>query len=264
MHKLFGGRSFSTYNRLLSANVNSFSLRTHNCGELRLKNEGRNKLNLLYNPFLGEKVQLYGWLTFKRMNRFLVLRDAYGSVQITVPEEKADQFGDKLQKLPYESTLRVTGIVRDRGIDRNPKIETGDVEVVLDHLEVLNKAPDIPKIMSKVEASENTRLINRHIDLRSAKMQGNLRLDFLITNIKCFFRLRSKVMHQMRKCFVEKLGFVEVETPTLAQWTPSGAHEFPVPCAKPFNGYFYSLPQSPQIFKQVLMCGGIDRYFQVS
>lgn len=109
------------------------------------------------------------------MNRFLVLRDAYGSVQVTIPEEKLASFDAVIRQLPYESAVKVTGTVRDRGPDRTTKMETGDVEIILDELEILNRAPEIPKLIAKVDAAEPTRLANRHLDLRSTKMQSNLR-----------------------------------------------------------------------------------------
>lgn len=211
-------------------------------------------------------MELYGWLSFKRMNRFLVLRDAYGMVQVTIPDENLQKFGEKIRQLHYESALRVTGKVRSRGpLNRNPKMMTGDIEVYVDDLEVLNPAPEVPKLIAKVDSGEYTRLSNRHLDLRSEKMQSNLRFIQVGTTllVSYMFRLRSNVVHRMRKALVEDYGFVEVETPTLAQWTPGGAHEFIVPCGRPFQGSFYSLPQSPQIYKQILMCGGVDRYFQV-
>lgn len=124
---------------------------------------------------LGEKVQLYGWLAFKRMNRFMVLRDAYGSVQIMIPDKKTKQFAETLQQLHYESTLKVTGLVRDRGQDRNSKMDTGDIEVVLDDLEIVNRAPETLSLKTKVDATEKTRLISRHLDLRLSNVQSNLR-----------------------------------------------------------------------------------------
>ncbi|KAI6186766.1 AA-TRNA-LIGASE-II domain-containing protein [Aphelenchoides besseyi] len=218
--------------------VNRFTTRTHNCGELRSSDK-------------GQKVELYGWLTYKRLNKFLVLRDTYGFVQLYVPKHKQAELETQVAALNYESVIKAIGVVHDRGKDKNPNMITGEIEVHLDKIEVLNQAPSDLPLTPRTDANEQTRLSFRYLDLRTTKMQQNL-------------RLRSNLMHSIRRTLIEDFGFVDIETPTLAQWTPGGAHEFPVPSGKPFTGWFYSLPQSPQIYKQLLMCGGIDRYFQIA
>uniref|UniRef100_F1L0R2 Aspartyl-tRNA synthetase n=1 Tax=Ascaris suum TaxID=6253 RepID=F1L0R2_ASCSU len=223
----------------LRSATNDYTMRTHTCGELRIHHK-------------GHTATIFGWLSFKRMNRFLVLRDAYGSVQVRIPESRKDLL-EAADKANYESALKVTGVVADRGSNRNPNMKTGDIEIVVDDLEVLNNAPNqLPySLRTESESIEETRLRYRYLDLRSNRMQQAL-------------RLRSEVAHLMRKFLIEIANFVEVETPTLFRRTPGGASEFIVPAPKPNLGKFYSLPQSPQQFKQLLMCGGLDRYYQIA
>ena len=202
------------------------------------------------------------------MNRFLVLRDAYGSVQLRIDDDLRSTLGAKLKKLSYESAIRIEGIVCDRGADRNADMQTGDIEIGVRTLEVVGDAPSALPLTQKTNAQERTRLAHRHLDIRTPKMQQRLRFVLNFSNQSALktlilLRLRSNITHKMRRTLVEEFGFVEIETPTLTQWTPGGAHEYAVPAGKPLQGAFYSLPQSPQIFKQLLMCGGIDRYFQV-
>uniref|UniRef100_A0A182JTW6 Aminoacyl-transfer RNA synthetases class-II family profile domain-containing protein n=1 Tax=Anopheles christyi TaxID=43041 RepID=A0A182JTW6_9DIPT len=176
---------------------------------------------------VGEEVTLCGWLEFSRMNKFFTLRDGYGTVQALLPEEP-----------------------RPAG-QANRTIDTGDVEIHVSDLEVLNEAKKRLPINVKDynRAKENLRLEHRYIDLRNRDLQHNL-------------RLRSQIIMKMRECMINDFGFVEVETPTLFRRTPGGAQEFIVPSRKP--GHFYSLVQSPQQFKQMLMVGAIDRYFQIA
>ncbi|VDK66711.1 unnamed protein product [Onchocerca ochengi] len=217
--------------------VNDFTLRTHTCGELRIGHE-------------SQKVTLYGWLQFNRLNRFLVLRDAYGSVQVRVPEKKKDLI-EKIKMINCESVLKIEGVVVDRGEEyRNANMRTGDIEVLVNDLELLNNSPaNYP--LDELTSTEETKLRYRFLDLRTKRMQRAL-------------RLRANVVHGIRKYLIEKAKFTEIETPTLFRRTPGGSHEFIVPAPKPNLGKFYSLPQSPQQFKQLLMCGGIDRYFQIA
>lgn len=220
--------------KLLS--TSSYTVRSHTCDELNALNK-------------NEKVSVMGWLSHKRMDRFFVLRDAYGSVQAKIPENS--ELKRFLKELPYESIVRVDGIVVDRGENRNKNMKTGEIEIDVEQLTVLNKAsPNIP-MLPDVKAKEKTRLKYRYIDLRSDKLQRAL-------------RLRSEFVHNVRKFLVEKSGFVDVETPTLFRRTPGGATEFVVPAPPPNHGMAYSLPQSPQQFKQLLMVGAIDRYFQIA
>lgn len=215
--------------------VNSYTCRSHTCGELTEAN-------------VGEKVTLVGWLEYHRMSRFFTLRDGYGRIQIYIPNEVSIVLKD----IPFESILLIKGMVLARPTEmRNPKMATGDVEVNLESYEVLNKA--MKKLPIHVRdfnrSKENLRMEYRYIDLRFEDMQRNL-------------RMRSAVLMKMREYLCNHAGFVEVETPTLFRKTPGGAQEFLVPTQTP--GKFYSLVQSPQQFKQMLMSGAIDRYFQIA
>ena len=201
-----------------------------------------NKLGELTLNQVGEKVCISGWLEFKR-GGFFTLRDSTGSCQIVCNIE---------YKLPEkESIVNVEGIVRARPEkDRNPKMKTGDIEVVCSNMTVLNDCKRRPFTVSKfITTKEETRMRYRYIDLRNTAMQRNL-------------RLRSSFILKLRRFLCERRGFVDVETPTLFRRTPGGAKEFIVPTRKP--GKFYSLPQSPQQYKQLLMVGGIDRYMQIA
>ncbi|PAV79240.1 hypothetical protein WR25_09242 [Diploscapter pachys] len=216
--------------------VSTYTTRTHTCGELRKKN-------------IGERVKVVGWLARRRMDKFIVLRDAYGLVQARVPDDF--KFGESsIKDLPYETVLEVEGQVTGRGKDANSQMETGEIEIEIDKLRILNKAIKLP-MRPNLNASNQTRMKYRYVDLRSDYMQRAL-------------RLRSQVVHSMRKFLVEQRKFVDVETPTLFRRTPGGAAEFLVPAPPPNQGLCYSLPQSPQQFKQLLMVGGIDRYFQIA
>ncbi|CAD6199694.1 unnamed protein product [Caenorhabditis auriculariae] len=216
------------------SSVNLYTSRSHNCGELTLEN-------------IGQAVTVTGWLAFKRMDKFLVLRDAYGSVQATLPKTLQTELKD----IPYESVIRVNGVVADRGKDRNNKTATGMIEIVVEKLTVLNRAAVEMPMLPEARTTERTKMKYRYIDLRSSRMQRAL-------------RLRSQLVHDVRRFFVEERQFVDVETPTLFRRTPGGAAEFIVPASQPNLGSVYSLPQSPQQFKQLLMVGAIDRYFQIA
>lgn len=218
---------------------NSFSLRTHSCGELR-------------PAHIGHEVKLYGWVQYVRQDLFVILRDFSGLVQILVPQDESKQALRKtLLGLSLESVVMVRGKVqlRPKG-QENKAISTGDIEVCADSLEVLNKCGKLPfEIKDFVKKSEALRMQYRYLDLRSSQMQCNL-------------RVRSHLVMKMREYLCNLHGFVDVETPTLFKRTPGGAKEFVVPSGEP--GKFYSLPQSPQQFKQLLMVAGIDRYFQMA
>ncbi|KAL5280523.1 DARS2 family protein [Megaselia abdita] len=221
-----------------TAATNKFTYRTHNCSEIRIEN-------------VGEQVTLCGWVQYFRMNKFIVLRDGYGVTQILIPSDNED-IHSQIEDLTYETVIRVEGTVVPRPETmKNFEQETGEIEIKAQSIEILNPArSDLPfDIREHNKADEALRLQHRYIDLRSADMQYNL-------------RTRSAVIMKMRECLINKFGFVEVETPTLFRKTPGGAQEFIVPTRKP--GKFYSLVQSPQQFKQMLMSGGIDRYFQVA
>lgn len=215
-------------------NLNAYTYRSHTCGELR--------------PIhAGQAVTLCGWLQYSRLNKFLLLRDAYGLTQCVINTN----YSLDLTKIPLESIVKVDGQVILRPKDMsNKSISTGEVEVVISNLCVLNTASEVPfNLRSYQKPKEQLRLQHRHVDLRFPEMQHNL-------------RVRSSMLFDMRRFLVERNGFVEVETPTLFCRTPGGAREFVVPTHHP--GLFYSLVQSPQQFKQMLMSGSVDRYFQVA
>jgi aspartyl-tRNA synthetase len=213
-------------------------MRTHRCGDLRPEH-------------IGEKVSVCGWVASRRDHGgvvFLDVRDAAGIVQVVVDPEAAD--GDDPHHLRSEYVIRADGEVRRRPEGTvNPDLATGEVEVAATRLEVLNASEPSPIPLERVEADEALRLKYRYLDLRRDRMQGNL-------------RLRATVNAAMRGSMVEQ-GFVEIETPMLIASTPEGARDFVVP-SRLQPGSFYALPQSPQLFKQLLMVGGFDRYFQIA
>ncbi|XP_075383758.1 aspartate--tRNA ligase, mitochondrial [Tenrec ecaudatus] len=219
--------------------LSSFVARTNTCGELR-------------SSHLGQEVTLCGWIQYRRQNIFLVLRDFHGLVQVIIPQdESAASVRKILCEAPVESVVQVSGTVISRPPGQeNPKMPTGEIEVKVKTAELLNSCKKLPfEIKDFVKKTENLRLQYRYLDLRSFQMQQNL-------------RLRSQMVMKMREYLCNLHGFVDIETPTLFKKTPGGAKEFVVPSREP--GKFYSLPQSPQQFKQLLMVGGLDRYFQVA
>ena len=213
--------------------------RTHNCGQLRLENA-------------GEKVTLVGWFeNIRKVSKnlgFVILRDFYGTTQIVVEtEDLMEQFS----AINTESTIEVTGTVRERS-SKNPKLATGDIEVVPETVKVLGKCQyqELPfQINHSKEADENVRLKYRYLDLRRPSLQRNL-------------ILRHKIAKIARDYFSEN-DFVEIETPFLTKSTPEGARDYLVP-SRIHHGKFYALPQSPQLFKQLLMISGFDRYMQIA
>lgn len=211
--------------------------RTHFCGELREKDQGK-------------KVVLEGWVHSIRNQKkfaFIDLRDKTGFTQIFVLKKKKEM-AKLVDSLNNEFVLRVRGIVKKRP-DPNPKIDTGKIEVTVQGIEILNQSKPLPfNIEDTVKANEDTRLKYRYLDLRREKMFSNL-------------LLRHKVVKGMRDFFDSK-GFIEIETPGLSKSTPEGARDYLVPSRK-FKGKFFALPQSPQIYKQLLMVAGIDKYFQI-
>ena len=217
--------------------VNKYVSRTHTCGELNIRN-------------VGDNVRLYGWLEFRRLN-FMTLRDSYGTTQVIVPAHRND-LQEIAKNLSYESVISIVGTVceRPRG-QKNTSMGTGDIEVQIESLEVLNAArSNLPLFIREFnKAKESTQMKHRYLSLRYPELQRNL-------------RLRSRVIARMREYLIKECDFVDIETPTLFKNTPGGAQEFVVPTRHP--GQFYSLVQSPQQFKQMLMVGGFDRYFQVA
>ena len=216
-----------------------FQSRTHTCGQLRLANA-------------GENVTIVGWLENVREVgsnfAFLVLRDYYGTTQVVVETAEMMQIIKGINK---ESTLSVTGIVRERE-SKNPKLPTGDIEVVPQEIRILGKCRhnQLPfEINKSREADENTRLKYRYLDLRNPAVKSNI-------------ILRCQVVAELRRLMTEK-GFLEITTPILTASSPEGARDYLVP-ARNHPGKFYALPQAPQQFKQLLMTSGFDRYFQIA
>ena len=218
--------------------------RTHYAGALRAAHE-------------GQSVVLMGWVAGRRdlgQLIFIDLRDREGMVQVVFNPTLAGAAGayeahDKAQLLRSEFVVAVEGRVVRRG-KPNPEIASGEVEVVASALHILNTSATPPFVIEdEPTATEETRLRYRYLDLRRAKPQANL-------------ALRHKVILEIRKA-MDELGFYEVETPMLTRATPEGARDYLVP-SRVHPGQFYALPQSPQIFKQILMIGGVDRYFQIA
>ncbi|XP_049603175.1 aspartate--tRNA ligase, mitochondrial [Syngnathus scovelli] len=217
----------------------SLSFRSHTCGQLS-------------SEHVGDKVTLCGWVQYLRQDLFVILRDFSGLTQVLIPQqESAHHLKEVLCNLTAESVIKVTGTVRQRPAGHENKgMPTGDIEVLAEHVEVFNVCQKLPfEIKDFVKKSESLRMQFRYLDLRSSRLQKNL-------------RLRSQLVMKMREYLCNVHDFVDVETPTLFKRTPGGAKEFVVPSRDP--GRFYALPQSPQQFKQLLMVAGIDRYFQVA
>ena len=217
-----------------------FQSRTHTCNDLRLSNA-------------GEKVTLVGWMENVRevgsTLAFVILRDFYGTTQVVV--ENNPQVMEVINSLNCESTISVTGTVRER-TSKNPKIPTGEIEVVPDQVEVLGRCiyNELPfEINRSREADENTRLKYRFLDLRNP-------------DVKRKIVLRSQIVAELRKSMTEH-GFLEITTPILTCSSPEGARDYLVP-SRLHPGKFYALPQAPQQFKQLLMTSGFDRYFQIA
>jgi len=216
-------------------------LRTHTCGELRLDHVGR-------------QVALCGWVDTCRDHSgvlFVDLRDRYGKTQVVFAPESGDETLQAAKALRSEFVLLVRGKVARRPEGTvNPKLDTGEIEVRAQHLEILNKSLAPPfQPTSKELPGEDLRLKYRYIDLRRPEMQRTM-------------LLRHRMIKLMRD-YCDALGFVEVETPMLGRSTPEGARDYLVP-SRIQQGAFYALPQSPQLYKQILMVAGYDRYMQVA
>ncbi len=213
--------------------------RTHTCNELRLSDAGK-------------QVQLSGWMENIRVVSgnlaFLVLRDFYGTTQVVIESE---EMMAAVRDLNKESTISVTGTVRERD-NKNPKIDTGDIEVVPEKIEVLGRCRynALPfQINRSKEADEAIRLKYRYLDLRNPEVKKNI-------------VMRCNVVAALRQAMLEH-GFLEITTPILTASSPEGARDYLVPARK-HPGMFYALPQAPQQFKQLLMTSGFDRYFQIA
>ena len=216
--------------------------KTHNCGELRATN-------------INQKVTIAGWVHRRRDHGgviFLDLRDRYGIIQVTVNPNASKETLEHVANVRMEWVLQVTGTVQKRPEGMaNPKMATGEVEIIVESVDVLNPAKTLPFLVSGENdlPDENTRLKYRYLDLRRERMTRNL-------------VLRHKVIKFMRD-FLDTKGFIEIETPILFKATPEGARDYLVP-SRIYPGQFYALPQSPQQLKQLLMVAGMDRYFQIA
>ena len=213
--------------------------RNHTCGELR-------------SSHINKEVTLSGWVQKTRDKGFVVwvdLRDRYGITQLVFDEERSDpEIFEKARALGREFVLQVRGTVIER-TSKNPNLPTGDIEILVTELNVLNESLVPPiTIEDKTDGGEDLRMKYRYLDIRRNPVKENL-----IFRSKVTLEVRNYLTHQ---------GFIEVETPYLIKSTPEGARDFVVP-SRMNEGQFYALPQSPQTFKQLLMVGGLDKYFQI-
>ena len=213
--------------------------RSHNCGELRASH-------------INNEVTLSGWVQKVRDKGFMVwvdLRDRYGITQLIFDEERTSKdLMEQAQKLGREFVIQITGTVIERA-SKNPNIETGDIEILVKELSVLNASKTPPfTIEDTTDGGEDIRMKYRYLDIRRNPVKNSL-------------IFRAKVAQEVRN-FLSTDGFIEVETPYLIKSTPEGARDFVVP-SRMNEGEFYALPQSPQTFKQLLMVGGMDKYFQI-
>ncbi len=210
-------------------------LRTNTCGELRKGDDGK-------------KVELAGWVeSIRRSGKiaFIDLRDRYGITQIFL-NPKLSSIAKEITK---ESVIKITGIVKARP-QANPELETGEIEITAENIEILNKAEELPiQLDEDVNTSEEMRLKYRYLDLRKKENQKNL-------------IIRHKIANVVRQ-YLNENGFLEIETPILAKSTPEGARDYIVP-SRIKKGKFYALPQAPQQFKQMLMMSGFDKYYQLA
>ena len=214
--------------------------RTHRCTELSSAN-------------VGQEVVVMGWVQRRRnlgQILFITLRDRSGLLQLSFGEQTDKAVFEKAETLRSEYVIAARGIVVSRGTDANKSMKTGDIEIDVKELRILSEAETTPfEILENIDTKEELRLKYRYLDLRRPDMQHNL-------------ILRSKVAQSVRR-FLEKEGFLEIETPIMQKSTPEGARDYLVP-SRVHPGNFYALPQSPQLFKQLLMVAGYDRYFQIA
>lgn len=214
--------------------------RTHRCTELSSSN-------------IGQEVVVMGWVQRRRnlgQILFITLRDRSGLLQLSFGEQTDKEVFEKAETLRSEYVIAARGIVVSRGTDANKSMKTGDIEIDVKELRILSEAETTPfEILENIDTKEELRLKYRYLDLRRPDMQHN-------------FILRSKVAQSVRR-FLEKEGFLEIETPIMQKSTPEGARDYLVP-SRVHPGNFYALPQSPQLFKQLLMVSGFDRYFQIA
>jgi aspartyl-tRNA synthetase len=215
--------------------------RTHNCGQLR-KND------------IGSAVTLAGWVHVRRDLGgviFIDLRDREGLTQVVFRPEENAELAKQAHQLGYEDVIQVEGKVAPRAPGMaNPEMVTGDIEILPDKLVVLNRADVLPfPVIDGEPANEDLRMSYRYVDLRRPRMSRNLRLRHRVT--------------KAARDFLDEQGFVEIETPILSKSTPEGARDFLVP-SRIQKGKFYALPQAPQQYKQLLMVGGVEKYFQIA
>lgn len=216
--------------------------RTHTCGELRASHAGQN-------------VTLSGWVNRRRDHggvAFFDLRDRSGVVQITINPDLPKEVLDQVANVRFEWVLQIEGLVQNRPAgNENPNMATGEVEIIAKNITVLNPAKTLPFMVSSDAdlPDENMRLKYRYLDLRRERLTNNM-------------VLRHKVVKFMRD-YLDKQGFIEIETPIMFKATPEGARDYLVP-SRLFPGQFYALPQSPQQLKQLLMVAGMDKYFQIA
>ena len=213
--------------------------RTHRCTELSSAN-------------VGQEVVVMGWVQRRRnlgQILFITLRDRSGLLQLSFNEQTDKEVFEKAETLRSEYVIAARGTVVSRGADANKSMQTGDIEIDVKELRILSEAETTPfEILENIDTKEELRLKYRYLDLRRPDMQHN-------------FILRSKVAQSVRR-FLETEGFLEIETPMMTKSTPEGARDYLVP-SRVHPGNFYALPQSPQLFKQLLMVSGYDRYFQI-
>jgi len=216
--------------------------RTHTCGELRASHA-------------GQTVTLAGWVNRRRDHggvAFFDLRDRSGTVQVTINPDLPKETLDRIADVRFEWVLQIEGVVQKRPEGMaNPKMETGEIEIIAKSVTILNPAKTLPFMVSSDAdlPDENTRLKYRYLDLRRERMTRNL-------------VLRHKVVKFMRD-YLDQQGFIEIETPIMFKATPEGARDYLVP-SRIYPGQFYALPQSPQQLKQLLMVAGMDKYFQIA
>ncbi len=218
-----------------------FLKRTHTCGQLEASDNGK-------------KVILNGWIHKNRDHggiHFINLRDRYGIVQVVIDQDAPDQLKKTASELKFEYCIAVSGVVRKRPAEMvNKEMKTGEIEIAAEEITILSSCETLPfMINEKAEAREDLRLKYRFLDLRTEKMQENI-------------KLRHNVAFAARE-YLNNLNFFEIETPTFIKTTPEGARDFIVP-SRLYPGKAFALPQSPQIYKQLLMVSGFDKYFQIA
>jgi aspartyl-tRNA synthetase len=212
--------------------------RSHNCNALRASNE-------------GETVKLAGWVAdirnVSKSLMFITIRDHYGKTQLVFTDENADAF-ELAKTLKPESIIIIEGAVKSRGKDINPNMATGEVEIIVNKLSIDSLVENLPFQLHE-NPGEDLRLKYRFIDLRRSELQEAIKMRF-------------KMMMEIRN-FLAGKNFLEIQTPILTASSPEGARDYVVP-SRLYPGKFYALPQAPQQYKQLLMCSGFDRYFQIA